>query len=104
MLSYCYAWTPLVILGSFALLAIPWLGLIALMVVLAASLVALAGLAWAILWVPLRLGRAVVRRRQGRSVAARMPVTTVTWQNTGHPIQSAPATVLLTSPPSGRHR
>jgi len=61
MLTYCYAWTPLFIVGGLALLAIPWIGLIALVVVVAGALVLLAGLVAAILWVPLRAGRAILR-------------------------------------------
>ena len=65
MVSYFSAWTPLVIVvGTAVLLTNAYLALIALMIV---SLVALAALAWAILAVPYMLGRAISRRRQGRS-------------------------------------
>ena len=64
MVRYFYAWTPLAIVaGTAVLLTIPWLALIALMVV---SLAALAALAWAIIWVPLALVRAIGRRWHGR--------------------------------------
>lgn len=59
MVSYFYAWTPLVVVGTVVLLSLPWLGLIALMV---ASLVALAALTWAIVLVPYTLGQAISRR------------------------------------------
>lgn len=58
MESYLYAWTPLVIVGTIAILALPWLGLIALMIF---SLVALAALAGALVFVPYVLGRALSR-------------------------------------------
>jgi hypothetical protein len=64
---YLYAWTPLFIVGTVVLLALPWFGLIALMIV---SLVALPALAWAIVIVPYMLIRAISRRLQGRSDAS----------------------------------
>jgi hypothetical protein len=67
MVRYFYAWTPLVIVGMAVLLSLPWLGLIALMIV---SLVALAALALAIVFVPYMLIRAVSRSWQGRSAAS----------------------------------
>lgn len=63
MVRYLYAWTPLVIVGTVVFLSIPWLGLIALMIV---SLVALAALAWAIVFVPYMLSRAISRRWHSR--------------------------------------
>ena len=66
MVRYFYTWTPLVIVGTVVLLSLPWLGLIALMIV---SLVALPALAIAITSVPYMLGRAIGRRWQGRSSA-----------------------------------
>ena len=66
MVRYFYAWTPLVIVGAVVILSLPWLGLIALMVV---SLVALAALTGAIVAGPYVLSRAVGRRWQGRSGA-----------------------------------
>jgi hypothetical protein len=63
MVRYFYAWTPLVILGTVVLLSLPWLGLIALMIVALVALVVLAALAWAIVFVPYKLGRAIGRRR-----------------------------------------
>lgn len=59
MVRYFFAWTPLVIVGTVVVLALPWLGLIALMLV---SLLALAALAWAIVWLPLAVSRAISRR------------------------------------------
>jgi hypothetical protein len=66
MVRYFYAWTPLVIVGTVVLLSLPWLGLIALMIF---SLVALAAVAWAIVFVPYTLGRAISRRWRERSRA-----------------------------------
>ena len=98
MLSYCYAWTPLVIIGSLSLLALPWLGLIALVVVVLGSLVLLAGLVTAILAVPLGAGRAIVRRRHARSGRRGWPEATMPWAPPGRePTPSIPvgATALL---------
>jgi hypothetical protein len=67
MVRYFYAWTPLVIVATAVLLSLPWLGLIALMIV---SLVALAAFAFAIVFVPFMLIRAISRRWQGRSGAS----------------------------------
>ena len=59
MVRYFYAWTPLVIIvGSVVLLTIPYLALIALMLVLLAALVALAR---AIVIVPYVLSRRISR-------------------------------------------
>jgi len=67
MVRYFYAWTPLVtVVGSSMLLCAP-LALIALMIV---SLGAVAGLAWAIVFMPYMLGRAVARRWRSRSDAS----------------------------------
>jgi hypothetical protein len=64
---YLNAWTPLVVVGTVVLLALPWLGLIALMFAALATLAALAALAWAIVATPLAVGRALGRRWHGRS-------------------------------------
>jgi hypothetical protein len=58
MARYFYAWTPLVIVGTIVLLSLPWLGLIALLIV---APVALAALAAAVVLVPYMLGRAISR-------------------------------------------
>src|SRR5438067_12208250 len=64
MVRYFYAWTPLLIVGTICILSLPWLGLIALMIVL---LVALPAFAFAIVSVPYLLGRSITRRWHGRS-------------------------------------
>jgi hypothetical protein len=66
MVRYFYAWTPLAIVGAVVLLSLPWLGLIALMIV---SLVALPALAIAIVATPYLLIQAIARRWQGRTRA-----------------------------------
>jgi hypothetical protein len=77
MVRYFYAWTPLAIVGTVVLLSLPWLGLIALIVV---ALVALPALAIAIVVAPYMLVRAISRRLQGRmaspqTAAAMSPAT-----------------------------
>jgi hypothetical protein len=69
MSRYFYAWTPLVVIGAVVLLALPWLGLIALIIAVPTALAALAALAWAIVAVPLAAGRAIGHRWHGRSAA-----------------------------------
>ena len=69
-MRYFYAWTPLVIVWTVVLLTLPWLVLIALMVFALIALGALAALAWAIVFVPYRLGRAISRRWHVRSGAS----------------------------------
>jgi hypothetical protein len=100
MVRYFYSWTPLVIVGTVVLLSIPWLGLIALMIV---SLVALAALAWAIVFVPYMLSRAIIRRWQGRSGVSPRTTAALSPANSGvrRPrAVPASATVLLANPPS----
>ena len=67
MVRYFYAWTPFVIVGTVVLLSLPWLGLIALMIV---SLVALPTLALALVFAPYMLSRAISRRWHGRRGAS----------------------------------
>ena len=71
MVRYFDAWTPLVIVGTVALLSLPWLGLIALVIFALVALAALAALAWAIVFVPYMLGRAVSHHWQDGRVAHR---------------------------------
>jgi hypothetical protein len=70
MVRYFYSWTPLVIVGTVTLLALPWLGLIALMVFGLGALVALAALVLALVELPDLFGRAISRRRHMRSGAS----------------------------------
>jgi hypothetical protein len=68
MVRYFYALTPLVIVGTVFLLSLPWLGLVALMIVALVALGALGALAWAIVAAPYLLIRSIGRRWHGRSV------------------------------------
>ena len=105
MVSYCYTWTPLVIVGTLSLLALPWLGLIALLVVVLGSLVLLAALVTAIVWVPLNAGRAILRRWHARIGTRGRPDATVPWARSGRqPTGSIPVSVtaLLSDPRSRR--
>ena len=61
-----YASTPLVVVGTLVLLSLPWLGLIALMIVAPVVLVALGAFAWAFVFVPYVLSRAIGRLWQMR--------------------------------------
>jgi hypothetical protein len=101
MVSYWYAWTPVVVVfGTVVLLTIPYLAVIAVMIV---ALGALAVLAWAIVSVPLMLGRAISRRSQGRSGASRRTAAALSPANArGRRTRPVPAgaTVLLANPPS----
>jgi hypothetical protein len=75
MLRYFYKGMPLVIVATIVVLSLPWLGLIALLIV---SLVALPALAFAIFFVPYMLIRAIARGWQGPSpqtVAVQSPTT-----------------------------
>jgi hypothetical protein len=67
MLSYFYKCMPLIIVTGVVILSMPWLGLIALMIV---TIVALAALAWAVVFVPSMLGRAMRHRRHMPSGAS----------------------------------
>jgi hypothetical protein len=71
MVRYFFAGAPLVIVGAVVLLALPWLGLIALVIFALVGLVALAALAWAIVVVPYALGRAISHGRRGRGARPR---------------------------------
>ncbi|MFL5946487.1 MAG: hypothetical protein ACJ74D_10195 [Gaiellaceae bacterium] len=71
MFRYFYAWTPLVFVATLVLLALPWLGLIALMIV---ALVALPALAFALVLAPYLLFHAISRRLQARHSASRPAV------------------------------
>ena len=70
MVRYFYAWTPFVIVGTVVVLSLPYLGLIAFMIFALVALVALAALAWATVYVPYMLSRAISRRWHSRSAAS----------------------------------
>ena len=73
MVRYLAVWTPLVIVGTVALLTLPWLGLIALVILPLLAVAALAALASAIVFVPYVLGRAISRHWHSGSGAAHQP-------------------------------
>jgi hypothetical protein len=58
MVRYFYAWAPLFFIGTLVVLALPWLGLIALMVV---ALVALPALGFALVWATVSATHMVMR-------------------------------------------
>jgi uncharacterized membrane protein YhaH (DUF805 family) len=68
MVRYFYAWTPLAIIAALVVLSLPWLGLIALLLV---SLVALPALAFATVLLPYMAVHAVARRLHDRRDATR---------------------------------
>jgi hypothetical protein len=55
--AYFYKLTPIFIIGAMCVLALPWLGLIAVMVV---ALVGLPAIAFMIVWVPYRIVRGAI--------------------------------------------
>jgi len=65
MVRYFYAWIPYVAVGTVVFLALPWLGLIALLVV---ALVALPALAIALVVAPYLLVQTAVGHLRGASV------------------------------------
>jgi hypothetical protein len=100
MVRYFFAWIPIVVVGTLVILSLPWLGLIALMVALAL----VAALAWEIVSVPYRLGRAI-GRRHGRSGASPRTASALSPASSGvRRTRSLPAgaAVLLADRPSER--
>lgn len=105
MLSYCFAWTPLVIVMTVSALSIPWLGLIALMVVSCVVLGLLAALAWTIVSIARVPSRAIRHRLHGRG-AGRRAIAATSRENSdvrATRSMSAGAAALLANPPSERH-
>jgi hypothetical protein len=104
MVRYFFAWMPLVIVATVVLLALPWLGLIALMLF---SLVTLAALAGTIVAVPYMLGRAIGRRWQRASGASPRTAAVLSPANSGArrtrrlPVGTA---ALLANAPAERDR
>src|SRR5262245_1362680 len=105
MVRYWYSFTPLVVIPTVILLALPWLGVIALMLVALVALAALGALARGIIVVPRMLVRSVGRRLHSRSGTRRQPARSAARAPVG-PAQSMPAgaAVLLVSPPSESER
>jgi hypothetical protein len=102
MVRYFYAWTPLVIVvGTTVVLTIPYLALIALMIV---ALAVPAGLVWAIVSVFQMLGRAIGRRGHEQSEASSRTVAALSPAHAGiRRTRSAPAgaSALLARPAPG---
>ena len=106
MVRYWFAWTPLVVVLAVIPLALPWLGLIALMLFALIALVALVALAWGLVLVPHVLVRAVNRRRHPRGgtsqEGAPLPTVSPSLRPTGS--MPAGAALLLANPPSDADR
>jgi hypothetical protein len=100
MVRYFYAWTPLVIVGTVVLLSMPWLGLIALMIAPIIAFVALAALAWAIVFVPYTLSRAISHRWRTRSGASSRPTAALSPARLQAQTLPANAAVLVANVPS----
>lgn len=102
MVRYFYAWMPFfMVTGTAVLVTIPYLALMALMVV---ALGLLAAFAWAIVRASALLSSAVSRHWRGRSdaslrTAGLPPETSVVPRTRAMPTG---ATVLMASPPSER--
>jgi disulfide bond formation protein DsbB len=71
MVRYAYVWAPLVVVGTVVLLALPWLGLIALAIASLAAFAALVALVLAIVAAPLAIVHAIGRRWHGEHAAPR---------------------------------
>ena len=69
MANYFYKWTPVFIVGTILLLGLPWLGLIAVILVALVLLGALATLGTAIAWVIGTPSQKISDRWHGRSGA-----------------------------------
>jgi hypothetical protein len=97
MVSYFYAWTPVVIVvGTVVLLTNVFLALIALMLV---SLAALAAVLWAMVAVPYLLGRAISRRWQDRKGASPRTAAALSPANSGRRTRSVPAAAMAETTP-----
>jgi hypothetical protein len=103
MVRYWFAWTPLVVVSTVVLLALPWLGLITLMLV---ALAVLGAFAWGIVVVPHMLVRAVKRRWHPRGSTRQQAASLPTVSPSLRPTRSMPAgaAVLLANPPSDADR
>ena len=102
MVRYFYLWTPFVVVGTIILLSAPWLGLIALAFLSLVALVAVGALAWAIVFVPYALGRAIARRWHTHPASPRTAAALFPPSSADRPARSVPAgaAVLLAKPPS----
>jgi hypothetical protein len=106
MVRYWYSLTPLVVVLTVILLALPWLGLVALMLFALIVLAALGGFGWGIVFVVRWVVWAVGRRRPSRSDLRRRRATLSAARSSVRPSQPTPAgaVVLLANPPSESER
>ena len=107
MVRYFYAWTPLVLVGTVVLLSLPWLAVIALMLVAFVLLVAVAALGYAIAWALRELSGAISHRSHSRNGARQgMAPALSPASSADRPTQlvvvPTGATLLLARPPSER--
>lgn len=78
MVRYFYAWIPVAIIWTLLILTLPWLGLIALMVLLLAAVPAV----WALGWAFIATVRALGRLAFGRLVPRRSRA----WHDATQPV------------------
>jgi len=106
MVRYWFSFTPLVVVVTFVLLALPWLGVIALMVFTLAALATLAALVAGVVVAPYMLVRSVGGLRHSRRGMVLQPVRLAAPRPPLEPTQSIPAgaTVFLGCPPSEPER
>jgi hypothetical protein len=104
MVRYWYGWTPLVIVLTVIPLALPWLGLIALLLVACVALAAVGAVAGGVVVVPYMLSRTISHHWRSRRATTRRPAPAFSSARTGASTRSLPAgaTVILASPPSER--
>jgi hypothetical protein len=88
MANYFYKWTPLFIVGTIVLLGLPWLGLIALILVAVVVLGALGALAFAIAWAIETAGRAIGHGWHELSGAARRMAPALSPARSTHQLRS----------------
>ena len=91
MVRYFYGWIPLLVVGTLVLLSLPWLGLIALVVL---PLVVLGTLAWLTVSVAYALNRAFDRLWHGDGGASPQPALALApnvRRNAGSATESVPS-------------
>jgi hypothetical protein len=105
MVRYWYSLSPFIVILAVVTLALPWLGLIALMLFALVAVAALGALAWGIVFVPQLLARSARRRWRSLSDMGRQPAALSTARPHVASAESMPAApVLLVSQPSESDR
>jgi len=106
MVRYWFSLSPLVVILTVVTLALPWLGLIVLMIFALIALASLGAIGWGIVFVLERVVRAVGRLRHSPSGTLRQPATLSAARPSTGPPRSMPAgaTVVLASPPAESER